>query len=158
MTPRTTITLSEMIRFGLVIESIESKINEVWRVHKTNPGMSNDTILLNGSAIRLYFENAGRVFELCNGRLSDFGFIDNPDGTCQLQQISVEWTGKILAWIRAIDASGFGAFYPTARFASVRNCETDIFANMRLSITPAEIQEMDAVKNAIVNTIKIVGL
>jgi hypothetical protein len=29
---------------------------------------------------------------------------------------------------------------------------------MRLSITPAEIQEMDAVKNAIVNTIKIVGL
>ena len=158
MTPRTTITLSEMIRFGLVIESIESKINEVWRVHKMNPGMSNDTILLNGSVVRLAFENAGRVFELCNGKLSDFGFIDNPDGTCQLQQISVEWTGKILAWIRAIDASGFGAFYPTARFASVKNCETDIFANMRFSISSAEIQEMDAVKNVIVNTIKIVGL
>ena len=158
MTPRSTITLSEMVRFGLVVEAIEAKINEAWRVHKSNASASNDTVLLNGSTVRLSFENAGRVFELCNGKLSDFGFIDNPDGTCQLQQISVEWTGKILKWIRAIDSTGFGAFYPSAHFSSIKNCETDIFANMRLSITSAEIQEMDAVKNAILNTIKIVGL
>ena len=158
MTPRTTITLSEMVRFGLVIEAIETKINEVWRVHKSSSATANDTILLNGSTVRISFENAGRVFELCSGKLSDFGFIDNPDGTCQLQQISVDWTGKILKWIRAIDASGFGAFYPSAHFVSVKNCETDIFTNMRLSITAAEVQEMDVVKNAIVNTIQIVGL
>ena len=75
-----------------------------------------------------------------------------------MQQISVELTGKILKWIRAVDASGFSSFYPNARFASVKNCETDIFANMRFSITPSEIQEMDAVKNTIVNTIKVAGL
>ena len=156
MTPRATITLSEMVRFGLVIEALEAKINEVWRAHKAIPTMTNDTVLLSGSTVRIIFRNSGRDFDLASGRLSDFGFIDNPDGTCQLQQISVEWTGKILKWIRATD--GFRVFYPSAHFTSVRNCETDIFAHMRFSITAAEVQEMDVVKNAIVNTIQIVGL
>ena len=157
MTPRSTISLSEMIRFGLVIEAIETKVNEAWRVHRRGPS-ANDTVLLNGSTVRLSFESAGRTFELCNGRLSDFGFIDNPDGTCQMQQISVAWTGRILKWIRAIDGTGFGAFYPRARFASVKKCETDIFADMRLAITAEEVREMNEAKNEIVNTLKVVGL
>lgn len=152
------ISLSEMIRFGLIIEALEAKINEVWRGLKAMPGKQGETILLNKNNVRISFESAGRVFELYNGTLSDCGFIDNPDGTCQMQRISVQWTGKILRWIRSIDANGFGSFYPSANFVSVRNCEADIFANMRYSLTAAEIHEMDSVKNTIFNTIRIVGL
>ena len=152
------ISLSEMIRFGLIIEALEAKINEVWRGLKAMPGKQSETILLNRNNVRISFESAGRVFELYNGTLSDCGFIDNPEGTCQMERISVQWTGRILGWIRSFDANGFGSFYPSANFVSVRNCEADIFANMRYSLTAAEIQEMDSVKNTIFNTIRIVGL
>ena len=157
-TARSAMTLSEMVRFGLVVEALEAKVNEAWRRHKEAPSAASDTVFLNAGAIRISFESAGRAFGLSNARLADVGFIDNPDGTCQLQQISVELTGKILAWIRSHDSNGFAAFYPTAKFVSIRNCETDIFKDLRLAITSAEIQEMNDVRNLIANTVKVVGL
>ena len=156
--PRETITLSEMVRFGLVLEALETKVNAAWCAHKATPSGAGDDILSNTGTVRISFENAGRTFELGSGTLVDFGFIENPDGTCQMRQISTELTGRILTWIRAKDATGFSTLYPTAHFATVKKCETDIFSNLRFSITSAEISEMEAVKNAILNTIQIAGL
>ena len=157
-TARSAMTLSEMVRFGLVIEAIEKSVNEAWRRHKATSAAETDKVRDNTSAIRVSFESAGRSFELCSGKLSDFGFADNDDGTCQLRQISVALTGKILGWIRSHDLNGFAAFYPMAKFASIRNCETDIFEDLRFSIKPEEIKEMDQVRDIIANTVKVVGL
>ena len=154
MSARSAIALSEMVRFGLVIEALEAKVKEAWKPH----GAANETVLLNDALVRITFEKNGATFELGRGTLADFGFIDNPDQTCQMERISVEWVGRILKWIRAVDTASFSSFFPTAQLTSVRKCETNIFDDMRLSITPNEIQEMDAIKNAISNTVHIVGL
>lgn len=155
--PRTTMTLSEMIRFGVVMEAIECKLNEAWKKYKALTASPDATVLRHPSPVKFSFSKDGEKFELPAATLRDVGVVDNhSDGTCQFASISVEWTGLILAWIRS--AKGFASFYPMAKFISVMNCETDVFAALRFSIRDSEIDELNAVKSAIMASLRIHGL
>lgn len=153
---RTTMTLSEMLRFGVIMESIECRLNESWKAYKKNTANPDATVLLHRPKVEFTFTKDGDKFELPGARLHELGVVDNLDGTCQFDFISVDWTGKILAWIRS--PKGFVSFYPKARFTSVLNCETDIFNALRFSITDAEIAELNTAKATITSTLDIHGI
>lgn len=154
---RRTMTLVEMVKFGVVVEALEEKMKEVWRQHRMQPGSEQDSVLSNKSVVSISFEKHGRQFVLDAAQLVNMGFVDRED-SCSLASMTPEWVGKILSWIRATDATCFRTFYPTANFQSMENAETNIFSSLRLSITDAEIQAIDAAKAVIKGTVTIKGL
>lgn len=154
---RRTMSLVEMVKFGAVIEALEEKVKDAWRQHKTQPGSEQDSVLGNKSIVSITFEKHGHLFPLDAALLVDMGFVDREDG-CFLASMTPEWVGKILAWIRSTDANSFHSFYPTVNFKSMENAETNIFDNLRLSITDAEVQAIDAAKTVIKGTITVKGL
>lgn len=154
---RRTMSLVEMVKFGAVIEALEAKMKEVWCQHKIQPGSEQDSVLSNKSIVSITFEKNGRQFALDSAQLVDMGFVDREDG-CSLASMTPEWVGKILSWIRSTGATSFRSFYPTVNFQSMENAETNIFANLRLSITDAEVRSIDEAKAIIKGTVTIKGL
>ncbi|MCQ2394664.1 MAG: tubulin-like doman-containing protein [Kiritimatiellae bacterium] len=156
--PRRAMTLVETVRFGVVMEAVESALKDAWAQHKRQPGLEQDTVLLNADEIRFAIEKPGCRFEFPAARLVDCGIVDDADGSCSFETLTVEWTKRILAWIRTKTANGFESFFPTVQFTSMLNAETNIFQNMRFSITAEEIREIDTAKEIIKNCVTISGL
>lgn len=156
--PLTTMTLVETVKFGAIMEAIESKLNEKWATYKAQPQNVGASVLLDQSKVRISVNKDGKNWELPAERLAEMGCKDDGDGGCQFYRLKAEWVGKILGWIRGMDGNGFGSFFPTATFRSVEACDANVFDSGRLRIEPSEIQQIEALKNGLKNALSIHGL
>ena len=157
--PRRLMTTVEMLRFGLIIEAIEEKVRQAWQNRLQRPGHQADRIATCIDNLNISFNNPARTsFNLNSDLPSVLGFSDDADSHCKLAKISTTWTGQIFSWLRDPGVNGFEAFFPMAQFNTVKNTENNIFTDIRFSINPSEIREMNIAKNAISASLQISGI
>lgn len=157
--PRRLLTTVEMLRFGLLIEAVEDKIQQAWKFRIDKPSHGADRVATCSSPVTVTFNNpTKKTVALSTDVLNSIGFSDDPTQGCKMTKISLTWTKEILDWIRDPGINGFEAFYPNSRFNTVKNTEYNIFTDIRFSILPTEINEMNILKNAISASLQIAGI
>ena len=147
---RSIYTITEMIKFGLIMRAIRKKADEEWSNFVANNG---ETVTLDGRIITINFGNS---FEALRMSMNDAGFGlvlpaagELSPSKLELPRMSVSFADTIWDIVRN---PAFRILLP----ASIAALERDIFTQFRLHITSDEMEELEKLFNLLVrNTITV---